>query len=191
MPRLFTAIEIPAQMRTHLSFVRAPMAGAKWIEPDNMQITLRFIGDVDARTAGEFAEHLEGIQAEPFSLTIKGVGAFGGREPRVLWAGVEGNDALTKLHLAHERAARAVGLDPDPHDFRPHVTLARLRGAKSREVARFLEHNGALRVGQFDVSRFVLMSARPSTGGGPYAVEADYPFDRSADWADEWASDHP
>jgi 2'-5' RNA ligase len=110
-------------------------------------------------------------------VTIRGVGSFGGREPRVLWAGVEAGPELATLYRAHERAARGAGLDPPEHDFRPHVTLARLRRAKPREVARFLGENGALAMEPFLVERCVLLSARPGSGGGPYAVEAAFPLD--------------
>ena len=64
MPRLFTAIEIPQPVRMHLSLVRAPLAGAKWIEPENMHITLRFAGDIDGRTADEFVSLLAGVRAQ-------------------------------------------------------------------------------------------------------------------------------
>ena len=54
MPRLFTAIEIPPSIRQRLALVRAPLSGAKWIEAENMHVTLRFAGDIDERTADEF-----------------------------------------------------------------------------------------------------------------------------------------
>jgi 2'-5' RNA ligase len=181
MPRLFTGLEIPEAIRLRLSLIRAPLDGAKWIEADNMHITLRFVGDVDGRTADDFADALADVPAHPFSVTIEGTGAFGGREPRVLWAGVSAGPELDALYRGHERAARASGLEPDPRDFRPHVTLARLRRTRPQAVARFLEENGALRVEPFTVTRFVLLSARPGSGGGPYVVEAAYPFDGEAE----------
>jgi RNA 2',3'-cyclic 3'-phosphodiesterase len=187
MPRLFTALEIPAAIRTHLSLLRAPLSGAKWIEPDDMHITLRFVGDIDDRTADEFAGLLAEIHAEPFQVCIQDLGSFGGREPRVLWAGVEAGEPLAALYRANERAARAVGLDPDPHSFRAHVTLARMRGVRHQAVARFLEENGGLRTEPFLATRFVLLSARPGSGGAPYAIEAEYPFEGAGDWADDAA----
>ena len=177
MPRLFTAIEIPEPIRVRLSLLRAPLAGAKWIEPENMHITVRFAGDIDGRTADEFVDFLAGVRARPFEVTIKGVGAFGGRDPRVLWAGVEAGEPLEALYRAHDRAARAAGLEPEGRTFKPHVTLARMRGARQQPVARFLGENGALRAEPFMARRFVLLSARPGTGGPPYAVEAEFPFE--------------
>jgi 2'-5' RNA ligase len=179
MPRLFTAIEIPAPIRQRLAFVRAPLGGAKWIEPEDMHITLRFAGDIDGRTADELAAFLEGVRARPFPVKILGLGAFGGREPKVLWAGVEAGEELDALHRANERAARAAGLEPEGRAFKAHVTLARMRGARQAAVARFLAENGGLRMEPFTVTSFVLLSARQGTGGGPYVVEAEYPLDGS------------
>ncbi len=185
MPRLFTALEIPAATRMHLSLIRGQFGGAKWVEPENMHITLRFAGDIDDRTADEFAELLAEIHAEPFPVSIQDVGSFGGRDPRVLWAGVEAGEPLAALYRANERAARAAGLEADPRNFKPHVTLARMRGARHHAVARFLEENGGLRTQPFVATRFVLLSARPGSGGPPYAIEAEYPFDGAGDWADD------
>jgi 2'-5' RNA ligase len=184
MPRLFTALEIPAATRTHLSLLRAPLNGAKWVEPENMHITLRFVGDIDERTADEFAGLLAEISAEPFAVSIQDVGSFGGREPRVLWAGVEAGEPLAGLYRANERAARAAGLEADPRSFKPHVTLARMRGVRHQAVARFLQEHGGLRTQPFVATRFVLLSARPGSGGPPYAIEAEYPFEDRGDWVD-------
>ena len=97
----------------------------------------------------------------------------------MLWAGVEAGDAIDALARAHERAARGAGLEPEARAFKPHVTLARMRGGRQQAVARFLEEYGGLRTEPFVVTRFVLLSARPGTGGGPYAVEADFPLGQS------------
>ena len=182
MPRLFTALEIPEALRTRLSLIRASLDGAKWVAPENMHVTLRFAGDIDGRTADDFAELLEEVRARPFTLTIAGMGAFGGRDPRVLWAGVEPCAELDALYRANERAARSAGLEPDPRNFAPHVTLARMRGVRQAAVARCLEENGDLRLEPFTVTRFVLLSARPGSGGPPYVVEAAYPFEGTMDF---------
>ena len=176
MPRLFTALEIPAGLRTRLSLMRAPLHGAKWVDAENMHITLRFAGDIDGRTADDFADQLADIGAAPFQVSIVGAGAFGGRDPRVLWAGVELSPQLEALYRAHERAARAAGLEADPRAFKPHVTLARMRGVRQSAVAQFLGEFGDLRMEPFTVTRFVLLSARPGSGGPPYGIEAEYPF---------------
>jgi 2'-5' RNA ligase len=96
---------------------------------------------------------------------------FGGNEPRSIWAGVETSAPLEALARANDRAARAAGLPPDGRQFKPHVTLARVKYASADEVARVLQRIGAFRSQPFIVSRFVLFSAKPKTGGGPYAIE--------------------
>jgi 2'-5' RNA ligase len=176
MPRLFTAIEIPEAMRLRLSLLRAPIGGAKWVQPEDMHITLRFAGDIDGRTSDDLADLLAEVSLPPFLVSISGAGAYGGRDPRVLWAGVTPGLEIEALYRANERAARGAGLDPDPRDFRPHVTLARMRRARQTEVARFLAENGDIRMEPFLVTRFVLLSARPGSGGPPYVVEAAYPL---------------
>jgi 2'-5' RNA ligase len=181
MPRLFTALEIPDAIRQRLGLIRAPFAGARWIAPQDMHITLRFFGDIDGRTADEVADFLGGVHARPFEVRIAEIGAFGGRDPHTLWAGVTMTPELETLQYANERAARAAGLAPETRTFRPHVTLARIKGVRERDVATFLQHNGGLVTEPFLATRFVVLSARPGTGGPPYAVEAAYPFEGTYD----------
>lgn len=176
MPRLFAALEIPDAVRQRLALVRAPFPGARWIAPEDMHITLRFFGDIDGRTADEVAEFLGGLRARPFEVAISELGTFGGRDPHALWAGVKPSHELDALQAGTERAARDAGLAPETRNFRPHVTLARLRGVREGAVATFLQHNGGLRLAPFQVTRFVLLSSRPGVGGPPYAVEASFPF---------------
>jgi 2'-5' RNA ligase len=176
MPRLFAGIEIPEEVRQSLAGLRQPLPGAKWIEPENFHISLRFAGDVDNHTAREFADQLARIETEAFELRLDGLGAFGGNEPRTLWAGVSGEPRLEALARAIERAARGAGLAPEPRNFKPHVTIARLRYTPVELVARFLGRNGAFRSALFPVGRFVLFSSKPKVGGGPYVIEAAYPL---------------
>ena len=174
MMRLFVGIEIPETVRLRLSMVRGPLAGARWIESADMHITLRFVGDIDNAVADELAHFLAGIELDPFEVRIADLGAFGGRDPRVLWAGVEGGEPLETLHRACERACRSAGLEAEPRSWHPHVTLARLRGASADQVARFLGQSGRLETEPFTIERFVLYSAKPKVGGGPYVVEEAY-----------------
>lgn len=176
MPRLFVGLELPEMVRMRLGLVRGPLPGAKWIDPENMHITLRFAGDVDNRQADELVGFLDGIEMTPFEVMIREVGAFGGRDPKVIWAGVEAGSELDQLQRAVERACRSAGLPPEPKSFKPHVTLARLRGASPEVVARFLGSRGSLAIGPITVDRFVLFSSRPRVGGGPYVVESVFPL---------------
>lgn len=186
MLRLFTGIELPGSLRAELAKLRAPLPGAKWVEPENLHLTLRFAGDIENHIAADFADALESIDVPPFEIRLEGLGAFGGNDPRVLWAGVEAGPELEALARANERAARSAGLAPESRAWKPHVTLARLRYAKVENVARFLQRNGAWRSAPFVVERFVLYSARPQSGGGPYVVEQDFPMAGTMpDWDSE------
>ena len=176
MPRVFTGLELPPDIRLRLSLFRAPLNGAHWIEPENMHLTLRFAGDIDDQAADTFAELLADIRMAPFEIRIAGTGAFGGRKPTVVYADVETHPALDALFRANDRAARASGLEPQPHAFKPHVTLARMRNGRPLAVAQFLETSGDLRLGPIPVERFALFSARPGSGGGPYVIEESYPL---------------
>ncbi|MDP2411148.1 MAG: 2'-5' RNA ligase family protein, partial [Pseudolabrys sp.] len=80
------------------------------------------------------------------------------------------------LQAEQERLMRRIGLEPEGRKYTPHVTVARLRESSSVEVAQYLAERGYFRTAAFRVSRFVLYSARASTGGGPYVVEAAYPL---------------
>lgn len=181
MLRLFAGIEIPKRQRDSLGLVSQPLPGAKWVEPDNMHLTLRFAGDIDNRIAEEFAAFLAEIDSDPFTIRIADLGCFGGNDPKVIWAGVNGGDRLEALQRATERAARSAGLPPETRSYKPHITLARLRGTRPEAVARFLSSAARLDLEPFTVERFVLFSSRPRVGGGPYVVEDAYPM-RGTHW---------
>lgn len=177
MPRLFSGIEIPTAVARRLTLVRAGLSGARWIDPENYHLTLRFLGDVDGTIARDFAHSLGDIVAPPFELRLDTLGSFGGRKPRAIFANVAPSSALESLQRAHERAARAAGLSPEPRNYTPHVTVARLRGTSSDSVATYLERKGGFSTEPFEVTHFVLFSSRALVGGGPYVVEAAYPLE--------------
>ncbi len=190
MPRLFTGIEIPAEPREQIARLKIPLpGGGKWTEPDNLHLTLRFVGDIDGGQAREFADQLETIDVDAFQLRLSGLGVFGGNEPRSIWAGVEPSPPLEALARANDRAARAAGLPPDGRPFKPHVTLARIKHAGPEEVARVLQRLGAFRAEPFIVSRFVLFTAKPKTGGGPYGIEEAFNL-RGGEYAGELDLDY-
>ena len=192
MPRLFTALEIPADAALSLSLLRGGLPGARWIDVENYHITLRFIGDVDAPTADEILGALDRVHREAFPVELTGIGAFGSKKPHSIWAGVRPSSALNALQGEIERICQRLGLSPDPRKFIPHVTLARLRGARSDEVADYLAGRGNFAALPFEATRFVVMSSRDSVGGGPYIVEESYPLARARPAAIRFANtEHP
>ena len=176
MPRLFSAIEIPATIAQRLSMLRSGLTGARWIDPENYHLTLRFIGDVDGPTARGFAQALNEIEMPPFMLRLDGLGSFGGRKPRAVFAQLAPSEPLEALRRAHDRAAREAGVPPEGRNYLPHVTLARLRGTRADDVARYLESQGLFQSEPFAIERFVLYSSRASVGGGPYVIEGEFPL---------------
>ena len=176
MPRLFVALEIPREAALSLSLLRGGLHGARWIDVENYHMTLRFIGDVDAPTADELVHALDRVHRPEFSLSLVGMGSFGSRKPHSLWAGVSASPDLIALQAEIERICQRLGLKPDPRKFTPHVTLARLRGARVDDVVGYLSARSNFRADPFTVSRFVVLSSRESVGGGPYVTEEAYPL---------------
>ncbi|MCA1406981.1 RNA 2',3'-cyclic phosphodiesterase [Ensifer sp. IC3342] len=176
MPRLFTALEIPRNAAMSLSLLRGGLPGARWIDVENYHITLRFIGDVDGRTADEIVERLDRIERPEFQLQLTGTGAFGSKKPHSVWAGVSNEPEMFALQAEIERICQRLGLPPDPRKFTPHVTLARLRSSRVEDVVNYLSGRGNFLTSPFTVSRFVLLSSRDSVGGGPYLTEEVFPL---------------
>jgi 2'-5' RNA ligase len=169
----------------------SPMDGARWIAVQDMHITIRFLGDIDRRTANDFADLIQEPLEGPFEVRLKGLGSFGGRQPRAIWAAVEPVAALERIAQTHERAARSCGLAPETRAFVPHVTLARLKGTRPEHVAKYLERNGRFEMPPFLVERLVIFSARPGTGGGPYVVEESFPLAGTSSAAEDWEEEPP
>ncbi len=178
MPRLFTGLEIPPGVAQELSLRRGGLPGARWIEPSDYHVTLRFLGDVDNAVADDVhAMLLEARPKAPITVTLDALGEFGGSRPRAIYASVVPDAPLVELQAEHERIARRAGLAPETRKFTPHVTLARLRRSTSADdVASYLTHAGIFTRLSFAADRCALFSARASQGGGPYHVEATYPL---------------
>lgn len=174
MPRLFTGLEIPAHIGQSLSSLRGGLPGARWIDPENYHLTLRFIGDIDGVSANEIASVLLRVNRKPFEVTLRGLSSFGGRKPRAVVASVEPSGPLVELQAELERLMQRCGLGPEGRKFTPHVTLARLRDASNQDVADYLSVCGYFSARAFTAERFVLFSSRASVGGGPYVVEDSY-----------------
>ncbi len=176
MPRLFTGLEIPERVAAQIAFARGGVVGARWMEPADYHVTLRFIGDIDPRMAQDVVETLSEVRRPAPLVSFEGLDSFGGARPRAVIARVKPEPALLDLQAEQERRLRRLGLEPETRKYLPHVTLARLRGPDSRAVADYLATRGGLFAEAFTPERFVLYSARDSVGGGPYVVEAAFPL---------------
>lgn len=176
MPRLFTGLEFPNEIAGRLGVMRGGLVGARWIEPGDYHVTLRFIGDIDHRLADDIADLLSSIQRRSFMLRLSGLDWFGKEKPHSLYAAVAPTPELTELQAEQERLMRRLGLPPEARKFTPHVTLARLRDTKPWQVSEWIAARSPFSSQPFEVGRFVLFSSRASVGGGPYLVEGAYPL---------------
>jgi 2'-5' RNA ligase len=176
MIRLFVALALPNPVADSLLAMQSGVPGARWSTREQLHLTLRFIGDVDERDANSIDETLATIVAPSFNLELKGVGAFGGKNPRALWAGVAANEGLTHLQRKIESAMQRLGLAAEERKFTPHVTLARLRGAPQGLVMDFIADHSLYASGQFEVSTFTLFSSRLTPNGSIYVAEREYPL---------------
>ena len=181
--RLFVAITLPEAVREILAGLANGLPGARWVPPENLHLTLRFIGEVDGHQARDVDEALSAIRMPGFALSLSGVGNFGdGRKLRVLWAGVDPNPELGRLHDKVEQSLIRAGLEPDARKFKPHVTLARFKpgnGPKpGPKLQDFLSRHALYRSETFPVERFTLYSSFLSSSGSIYTPEADYDLER-------------
>src|SRR5690348_3750710 len=120
--RLFVALPLPDDVAQGLLMLQSGVPGARWSTREQLHLTLRFIGEADGRDANAIDEALATISAPRFTLELKGVGAFGGKNPRALWAGVAPNEALIHLQRKIESAIQRLGFPAEERKYTPHVT---------------------------------------------------------------------
>ena len=174
MHRLFVAIRPPENIRDLLIDAMDDSPDFRWQDDGQLHLTLRFIGEVDRPVADDIASALGCIQSEAFELRVAGMGRFEQRSSGALWAGVEPKTAVAALAAKVERVCQQIGLEPERRAFFPHITLARWKGRRSREVADFLERHRALRSDPFQVTQFTLFESRLSRHGAHYEAAATY-----------------
>lgn len=176
--RLFAAIPIPDDVARRLVALMRGLPGARWTPAENLHLTLRFFGEIEEPVAEDLDAAIDAAVSPiaPFSLRLKGAGAFGGADPHAVWIGVEEPAGeVTRLAEACERAARAVGLKSETRKFTPHVTLAKTRGTDLERVMAFQTRCALFESRVFEVPGFGLYSSRVRTGAPSlYRLEAEY-----------------
>jgi len=177
--RLFWAVNLPPETKAILvrlqDRLRHPALDAKWVEQENLHLTLKFLGETEAAAVPALVEAVrERLRGSGEAvLELHGCGTFG-RPPRVLWVGVRGDlSRLRSIHKRVDEACRALGFAPEARGFAPHLTLARLRpGARGlpREVTSAAAEVGFL--GALRVTSVELMRSRLTPRGPVYSVLA-------------------
>ena len=173
MLRLFVGIGFPPALKLQLSLLRSGVPGAKWVDPGNFHLTLRFIGETDEAVAADIDDALARLRGRRFTLQLAGTGVFGDR-PRNLWVGVERNPDLITLRDKIEQALIRAGLPPEPRKFTPHVTLARLHSPALDQLSGFLAANAQFRADPLPVEGFSLIASFQTKAGSVYEDQAEY-----------------
>lgn len=175
MLRLFVGIGFPPELKLQLSLLRSGVPGAKWVDPGNFHLTLRFIGETDESAAADIDDALVRLRARRFTLELVGTGVFG-EKPRSLWVGVERNQELLTLRDKVEQALIRAGLRPEQRKFAPHVTLARLQNPSLDKLSEFLAANARFRADPLPVEGFSLIASYQTKAGSVYEDQAEYPL---------------
>jgi len=173
--RMFVALPLPEHVREELRFLCCGLPGARWIKPENLHITLRFLGELDGGDVDDVDAALAGIRAPEFDVEIADVGCFAnGRSVRSVWAGVKATPSLAHLHDKIESAVVRAGLPPNGQRFTPHVTLSRPKGAAIGKVREYLARHSLFRTPPFEATHFTLFRSFTGGEGSIYRVESEY-----------------
>jgi 2'-5' RNA ligase len=180
--RLFTAVEIGEHVQAALGDLMAelrrraqqlaPRARVTWVAPERAHLTLRFIGEVDGGQGARIVAALrEPLAMDPFAVQWGGLGAFPPRgAPRALWVGVaEGDESLMQAESDVSRRLAALGIPAEDREYRPHLTLARVRDAAGMRVAPLFEDLQP-RIGETRVDAITLFQSKLSPKGPAYTI---------------------
>jgi len=184
--RAFVAVKIPSEIRHGLAEIRRQLkrtgADARWVKPDNVHLTLRFLGnDVPSRIVdaigGSLHDRLKSVQ--PFRITVGGLGAFPNvTKPRVVWLGIEPTDGpLLELREAVEDAVEEVGWAREDRPFAPHLTLGRIKSQSSiGNLRRLLEKGTSDLIGRMVVDAVALIRSELTPSGPVYETLTAVPL---------------
>ncbi len=190
--RLFVALDIDNDTRgrisRYLEGVRGFAPEARWVRPESLHVTLKFIGEKSAEESEKIKRSMETIEAEAFDLSIRGYGFFpGARAPRVFWIGVNAGPNLASLAGLVDETLVPLAIPKEEHTFNPHLTLARgggrsegRHGAKSEDPPSFhrlqekLAALPAPEFGTMTAREFFLYQSQSLPGGSRYIKLAGY-----------------
>jgi 2'-5' RNA ligase len=182
--RLFVALELPASVRAALGEIaarlrRAAGSNVRWTDPQGIHLTLKFIGEVPEARLETIRGGLSGIRAAgAVEAVFRGIGWFpNARRPRVLWAGVESDAALAALATDIEGALEPLGIARETREFRPHLTLARIKSDDGLDgLRREAELLGVPEFGRATYAEFDLMQSTLHPKGAVYTRIERFPF---------------
>ncbi len=181
--RLFVALEIPSTVRKNLAellkSLRSISPQTRWVRPENLHVTLKFIGEVPETKLAAIRSALAGVRSEqPVTLDFHGLGFFRNeKHPRVFWAGIAASPNLKTLAADIDKATEKLGILPEKRPFSPHLTLARFETPRLPEKLRAaIQENAALDFGSLRTNQFHLIESKLKSSGAEYTTVESFPF---------------
>ncbi len=174
--RSFIAIDLPERVKSAISELQQELkkckADIRWVKPDNIHLTLKFLGDTDEKILDRIVEATKAVCSgySGFNLEIKSVGVFPDmRAPRVLWVGISDNDSLSGLQKSIEDGLAKLWFTPEKRRFRPHLTLGRFRSSSGKEgLYDKIEEHKNLSLGSMEVESLFLIKSELTPSGAEY-----------------------
>ncbi len=175
--RVFVAVDLPQDVRQALKTAQEALCARRfeirWVKPENIHLTLKFIGDTPPADLLRIGPALRAAAAAsaPFTLAARGAGVFPGiKAPRVVWAGLSGElPALFALQQSVDKALAAAGFAPETRPFKAHLTLGRVKGRlRPAELLAALQALGQWASPTFRVARVTLFQSDLHPGGAVY-----------------------
>lgn len=165
--RLFVAIPLSNETKVKLQKLQQSLPdGVRRQQVEQLHITLRFLGDISSDAMTEIKSRLNEIKEKPFKIQINGFGSFPPTEnATVLWAGVKKSAPLTKLQRNVEKACIEAGVEAEKRTYIPHITLGRVKKAKSKEVETFIKKHKIPPQWVQPVNEFVLFESKQTEDG--------------------------
>ncbi len=176
--RLFIALSPPPPVIHALVAVAQPLPDVTWTKPEQLHLTLRFLGDVPIEQIERVIQRLATVRVGPFVLPVETLGTFPpNRPPRVLWAGVgAAHPRLFQLRQRIDDAVLAEGVNLDVRTFHPHATLARCGPGAAKPVAHWLHTNREFTAPPFRVEAFDLYSSELHPAGAIHTLKQRFPL---------------
>jgi 2'-5' RNA ligase len=181
--RLFVALEIPSAVRENLAALlkslRTVSPQTRWMRPENLHITLKFMGEVPETKLAAIRNALADARSEqPVTLDFRGLGFFPNENhPRVFWAGIEASPNLKTLAADIERAMEKLGIPREQRPFSPHLTLARFEPSGLPERLRSaIQENRAHEFGSFRANQYQLIESKLKPSGAEYTTLESFTF---------------
>jgi RNA 2',3'-cyclic 3'-phosphodiesterase len=186
--RLFVALEIPPAVRDNLAALmknlgvlepRSSGKKARWVRPENLHVTLKFIGEAAPAKLDELVVALSSVRSErPAELRFRGTGFFPNeKRPRVFWAGIEASPNLAAIAGDIEQQLEKLGYPREKRAFTPHLTLARFEPPGISERLRaVVKENAARDFGPIRTGEFHLIESKLKPSGAEYTTLHSFPF---------------